>query len=104
MIVELARLKIKPGKGAEAEQALREMAEAVEAQEPGVLVYLSHRSQKHPSEIVFFEIYADEDAYSAHFETPHIVRWKANLGPVFDPGSLEVERVDRVTGFSRPPA
>ncbi len=104
MIVELARLRVQPGKTAEAEAALQEMADAVEASEPGVLVYVSHRSQKDSSEIFFYEIYADEEAYSAHFETDHIARWKANLGPVFDLDSLEVERVDRLTGFSRQPA
>ena len=61
MTTVLAQFKIQPGKEAEAEKALNEMAAAVEANEPGALLYVFNRSQKEPSEITVFEVYADGD-------------------------------------------
>ena len=104
MITILARFKIQPGKEAAAEQALSDMAAAVEANEPGALVYLFNRSQKDPSEITVFEAYADGEAFSAHSQSPHMGQLRPNFGPLFDPASVKIERLERLAGFVRPPA
>ena len=79
MTAILAQLKIKPGKQAEAEKALAEMAAAVEANEPGATLYIAHRSQKDPALITFFEAYADDDAFRAHTATPHMANLRRVL-------------------------
>lgn len=44
MIVVLAKFRALPGKEGTVAEALREVAEAVERQEPGLLAYIMHRS------------------------------------------------------------
>ncbi len=101
MTTILARFKVQPGKEAEAEKAISEMAAAVEANEPGALTYIMHRSQQDPSEITVFEIYADDEALSAHGQTPHMGQFRSNFAPLFDAGSLKIERLERIAGFVR---
>ncbi len=104
MITILARLNIQPSKEAEGEKALREMAAAVEANEPGALAYIFHRSQKDPTEITIFEVYADGEAFDAHGQSPHMGQFRAAFGSVFDPAAVKIERLERFAGFVRPPA
>ena len=101
MITILARFKVQPGKEAEAEQALSDMAAIVEGNEPGALAYLFHRSQKDPTEITVFEVYADGDAFSAHGQTPHMAQLRSAFGSVFDAASVKIERLERFAGFLR---
>lgn len=39
--------------------------------EPGTLVYVSHTPVDEPLVRVFYELYADEDAFQAHENQPH---------------------------------
>lgn len=104
MITILARFKIQPGNEAEAEQALSDMATAVEAEEPSTLAYLMHRSQKDPTEITVFELYSDDEAFSAHRQTPHMTQLQGKLAQVADLSSVKIERLERFAGFQRTPA
>ncbi len=104
MTTILAQFKIQPGKEAEAEKALNEMAAAVEANEPGALLYVFNRSQKEPSEITVFEVYADAEAFDAHGQSPHMGQFRSAYASVFDPATVKIERLERVAGFVRPPA
>ena len=104
MTTILAQFKIQPGKEAEAEKALNEMAAAVEANEPGALLYVFNRSQKEPSEITVFEVYADAEAHNTHKHISHMGQLRSNFGSVFDPASVKIERLERIAGFARPPA
>lgn len=45
--------------------------------EPGVLALYAVAAKDDPAHIRVFEIYADEDAYKAHLETPHFKKYKA---------------------------
>ncbi len=103
MTTILAQFKVQPGKEAEGEKALREMAAAVEANEPGALAYIMHRSQKDPSEITVFEVYAEGEAFNAHGQSPHMATLRAAFGSVFDPATVKIERLERFAGFVRPP-
>ena len=104
MTTILAQFKIQPGKEAEAEKALNEMAAAVEANEPGALLYVFNRSQKEPSEITVFEVYASDEAHDTHKHTSHMAQFRSGFGPLFDPDSVKIERLERIAGFARPPA
>ena len=61
-VSQIARFKLVPAQEEKALAALREMCAAVEKNEPGVLAYLCHRSEKKHDELVFFEVYRDEAA------------------------------------------
>ncbi len=104
MTTILAQFKVQPGKEDEAEKALNEMAAAVEANEPGALAYIMHRSQKDPDEITVFEVYADAEALNAHGQTSHMAQFRSNFASLFDPASVKIERLERIAGFVRPPA
>lgn len=104
MTTVIARFKVQPGKEAEAEEALKEMAAAVEANEPGALAYIVHRSQADPAEVIFFEVYADRDAFKAHTQTPHMAAFQGKLAGLADLSTVKIDRMDRFAGFVRPPA
>jgi quinol monooxygenase YgiN len=40
-------------------------------QEPGVRAFMIHQSKSEPSEFFFYEVFANEDAFAAHQQTPH---------------------------------
>ncbi|HVS62288.1 MAG TPA: putative quinol monooxygenase [Thermoanaerobaculia bacterium] len=100
-IVQTARFKLNAEKAEEGLAAMRQLTEAVEANEPGVLAYLAYRSQTDPTDVFFFEIYADPEALAAHGQTPHIGELRTLFGAgVFQP-PFEVVRMDPVGGFYR---
>jgi quinol monooxygenase YgiN len=65
-----------------------------------VLVYLCHRSVKTPDELVFFEVYKDQDAIKAHAKSPHMAKMQSAFLKFLRP-PLEVTRLDRIGGFTR---
>ena len=95
MVTLIFRAKMQPGKEDEA------LVAAVQAQEPSTLAYLFHRSQQDPSEVVLFEIYADDNALQAHSQTPHMGELRAAFGELFDTATVKVYRLERVAGFAR---
>ncbi len=101
MITIIARIKIKPGNEAEAEKAAAEMAAAVEANEPGAVAYLVHRSQRDPTDITVFEVYSDDEAFAAHGQTAHMAALQGKLAQVADLSAIKIERLERVAGFVR---
>ncbi|MFD6550292.1 putative quinol monooxygenase [Streptomyces sp. NPDC058398] len=45
--------------------------------EPGTLVYVNHTVPGEPNVRVFYELYADREAFEAHEEQPHVRRFLA---------------------------
>lgn len=101
MITVIFRVRMKPGKEDGAIAAFRKMVESVQAQEPDTLLYAFHRRQDDPSEIVFWESYADDAAFQTHMGTPHMGEMRAAFGELFDTSTVKLERLDRVAGFAR---
>ena len=101
MITIIARFKVQAGKEEKALEQLRKMVSSVQAQEAGALAYLCHRSQDDPSEIVFFEMYADDAAFQAHGQTAHMGELRASFGELFDLSQVKIERLDQIAGFAR---
>lgn len=101
MVTIIARFKLREGKEEEGLALLRTMVQQVQAQEAGALAYVCHQSKDDPSEIVFFELYADDAALQAHGQTPHMGELRTGFGPLFDPTSVKIERLERVAGFVR---
>jgi len=100
MITQLAKFKLNLEKEAEGLQALKDLCAAVEQNEPDVLAYICHRSVKNPDELVFFEVYKNDDALKAHGTTPHMSKMRMAFATLFRP-PLEVTRLDRIGGFAR---
>jgi quinol monooxygenase YgiN len=99
-ITQIAKFKLNMEKEAEGLEALKQLCAAVEENEPGVLAYICSRSAKNPDEIVFFEVYKDDEAMKAHGKTAHIGKLRTAFVTLFR-GPLEVTRLDRIGGFSR---
>ena len=97
----IARIKIKEGKQDEALAALKKMAEGVEANEPGTLAYVIHQSKDDPSEIIFFELYTDDDASKAHREGDSMKAFQSGFADMFDVSQVKIEQLDRIAGVVR---
>lgn len=97
----LARIRILPGKEAQAEEAIRTMAAAVEGNEPGARSYTFYRNRKDPLDIVVFEQYADDQAAAAHAASEHMGQFRAHFGSLFDPAAVKIETLEEVAGFAR---
>ncbi|MDO8614744.1 MAG: antibiotic biosynthesis monooxygenase [Dehalococcoidia bacterium] len=97
----LAQFRIIPGKEAEAEEAMKTMAASVESKESGARTYIFHRNLKDPLAVSVWEIYADDAASAAHRATEYMAAFRTYFGPLFDPETVKIERLERIAGFSR---
>ncbi|MCH7910049.1 MAG: putative quinol monooxygenase [Candidatus Hydrogenedentes bacterium] len=101
LITQIVKFKILEGQEDAAVELLETLTAAVEKGEPGVLAYIAHRSKNDPSEVVFFEIYKDQAALTAHSTTPHMAELGPKFAECFDLQSFDIQLLDRVGGFSR---
>jgi len=104
MITILARFVVPEDRMEQALADLRQMAAAVEANEPGALAYVAHRCLSNRNELIVFELYENEPAFEAHRRTPHMEELQAALGDIIDSAEFKIERLERVAGFVRPTA
>ena len=100
MITQLAMFKINMDKEEEALELLAGLAKAVEENEPDVLAYMAHRDKDNPEELIFFEIYKDAAALTAHGQTPHLGKLRAKFVTHFKP-PLKIVQLDRIGGYHR---
>jgi quinol monooxygenase YgiN len=99
-ITQIAKFKLNMDKEEEGLKVLQELCAAVEANEPDVLAYICSRSAKNPDELVFFEVYKNEEALQAHGKAPHMGQVRKAFGTLLLP-PLEITRLDRIGGFAR---
>jgi quinol monooxygenase YgiN len=97
----VAHFNILPGKETEAEEAMKQMASSVEANESGARIYIFHRNRKDPAAVTVFEVYTDDEALATHNATGHMGQFRSHFGTLFDPASVKIARLERVAGFSR---
>ena len=76
-LVRLAELEIDPAQSESYKGALKEEIETSIRVEPGVLTLYAVAEKENPAHIRIFEMYADENAYQAHLESPHFKTYKA---------------------------
>ena len=55
---------------------LKEEIETSLRVEPGVLTLYAVYDKNNPAHVTVFEIYADEEAYKSHIQTPHFKKYK----------------------------
>ncbi|MBP5866085.1 MULTISPECIES: putative quinol monooxygenase [Streptomyces] len=75
---------------------VEETLQGIQSKEPGTLVYVSHVPVDEPHVRVFYELYADRDAFAAHEEQPHVKRFLTERGQYL--ASTEVTFLDEVAG------
>ena len=103
MITQLNRFEAQKDKQIEAYAALKKMAEAVKANEPGCLMYAVTRGQVNALEIYVYEIYEDQPAFEAHRRTDHLRELQSSFDKFLDRTAFNVEVLDEVAGFVRAP-
>ena len=101
MITVLARFEMLEGKEIDVVEAVRKMADAVKANEPGCLLYVATRGKVNGRELYFFEIYEDEKAFQDHARTDHMRAMQVAMNGMIDNSSFNVESLDDVGGFVR---
>ena len=75
-VVRLAELAIYPAYLDQYKAVLTEEIETAIRVEPGVLTLLAVSIKDNPTRIRIFETYADMDAYIAHIQSPHFLKYK----------------------------
>jgi quinol monooxygenase YgiN len=76
-IVRIAELEIDPAELDAYRALLAEEIEASVATEPGVLMLHAVAERERPEQIRILEVYASREAYEAHLQTPHFLKYKA---------------------------
>ena len=75
-MVRLAKLVIDSTELESYKAALKEEIETSVRLERGVLTLYAVSEKNNPTPITILEIYADTDAYKAHLQTPHFMKYK----------------------------
>lgn len=97
-MVRLAKLVIDSSQLENYMAALKEEIEASVRLEPGVLTLYAVAEKNNPTHITILEIYADTNAYKAHLQTPHFIKYKAGTKEMVK--SLElVETIPLIPGM-----
>lgn len=79
----IAKIKVKDGQQAAFEAAASKLAAAVQANEPGCLLYTLNKGDD-PLTYVFLERYKDEDAVKAHRASDHFRSLGREMGAFMD--------------------
>jgi quinol monooxygenase YgiN len=77
LVVRVAKLQIDSMQLDSYKVALKEEIETSVRIEKGVLTLYAVYDKTHPTHITVFEIYANQEAYKAHLETPHFKKYKS---------------------------
>ena len=75
--VRVAEIEVDPAQLDAYKEALRRQIDTALRVERGVLALHAVADKDDPAQVLVFEIYADENAYRAHLETPHFNAYKA---------------------------
>jgi len=87
-VVRIAELVIDPVQLEAYKAAVKEEMEESIRVEPGVLAIYSVAEKGKPNSLRFFEIYANDEAYRAHVESPHFKKYVAVTQPMIQSRKL----------------
>lgn len=97
-LVRLAKLVIDSAQLESYRAFLKEEIETSVRVEPGVLTLYAVAEKNNPSHITILEIYANDEAYKKHIQTPHFLKYKDGTKDMVK--SLElVETVSLIPGM-----
>lgn len=98
-MIVVARIKAKAGEEEAMEKVLRDMVGKVK-QEPGTLAYTLHRAQNDSTVFLFYEKYADMEAFAFHGGTPYFKELMKTTAPMMD-GAPQIDTYDELVGLDR---
>jgi quinol monooxygenase YgiN len=78
LVVRIAELQIDSAQLDAYKHALKEHAETAIRVEPGVLNLYAVFEKNHPTHVIVFEIYANQEAYQAHIQSTHFLKYKTS--------------------------
>lgn len=90
------RFTLRDGAGDDFDALMRETTAGIRAHEPGTLVYACHEVEGAPNERIFFELYADHDAFEEHERQPHTRRFLAERSKYVE--KTDVDRLQPYAG------
>ena len=93
-VTRIAKITIDSSKREVYIALLREQMETAVSVEPGVISYQVYADKTNPAKLTIVEVYADNNAYLAHRETPHFRKYKAAVTDMVT--SLELSEVDAI--------
>ncbi|GAB2606463.1 putative quinol monooxygenase [Spirosoma areae] len=97
-MVRLSKIVVNSAQLENYKAALKEEVEASVRLEPGVLTLYAVSEKDNPTHFTILEIYADTNAYKAHIQTPHFLKYKTGTKEMVQ--SLElVDTVPLVPGM-----
>ena len=77
--IQIAEIDVDPAQIASYEAAVAEHIESAIRLEPGVLVLYSVANKDNPTHVTVFEIYRYREAYLAHLQAPHFLKYTATV-------------------------
>src|SRR5882724_3004750 len=77
--IQIAEIEVDPAQLDSYKAAVTGQIEAAVRLEPGVLVLYSVSNKDNPTHVTVFEIYRDRDAYLAHLQALHFLKYKATV-------------------------
>jgi quinol monooxygenase YgiN len=80
--VRIAELEIDPTHLERFKASAKQQIKAAVRVEPGVLALYAVSVKDNPTFIRVFEVYADEEAYRAHLDTPHFKRFREETNDI----------------------
>jgi quinol monooxygenase YgiN len=92
--IQIAEIEVDPAQLDRYKAAVTEQIEAAVRLEPGVLALYSVSNKDNPAHVTVFEIYRDREAYHAHLQTPHFMKYKTTVETMVK--SLKLVPVDPV--------
>lgn len=91
-IVRLSIITVNPEQLNDYNEFLKEEIEVSMEREPGVLTLYAVSEKEYPNKIKILEIYANEEAYKNHIQTPHFQKYKqGTLNMVQDLELIDVD-------------
>lgn len=99
-VVRMAELEIDPGTIEAYRALLTEEIEASIALEDGVLSLNAVSIRDYPNKIRILEVYANREAYEAHLQAPHFLKYKNETSGMVT--SLTLIDVDPIAMRSKP--
>ena len=76
-MIRIARITVDSAMLENYKSALKEAIGTAIRVEPGVLTLYAVYDKSHPTQVTVFEIYASEEAYKSHIQTPHFKKYKS---------------------------
>jgi len=93
----IAKLKVKAGSEATFQQQANKMITHVKANEPGTVTYILYRSTSDPTTFMFYEVYADQAAFTAHGASEPMQQFFGAVGTLVD-GRPEITMYEELGG------